>query len=131
MQVVPLKIIPNQSFSIVLDNNVWNFALKATNGQTSVTILRDNVVVVEGARAVANELIIPAKYQEAGNFLFLTQNFQLPEYTQFGVTQLLVYVSQAELDAARIPPVGIITVSDFNPIAALPLRFAPTGYEAA
>lgn len=131
MQVIPLKVIPNQSFSIVLDNSVWNFIIKTTNGIMSVTISLDNVIILEGIRAVANEVIIPAKYQEAGNFLFLTQNFQLPDYTQFGITQLLVYVTAAELAVARTPPTGIITASDFNSIAALPLRFALIGYEVA
>jgi hypothetical protein len=128
MQSIPLQAIPNQSFSITLDGNQWNFTLKTTNGVISVTLAKNNVTLIENMRAVANGLIIPAKYLEDGNFLFLTQNFQLPDYTQFGVTQLLIYITAAELTASRTPTSSIITVASFSPIAALPLRFAPTGY---
>ncbi len=131
MQAIPIQAIPNQSFSIVLDNNQWGFDLRATNGVTSVSLTLNNIVVIENMRAVANSVIIPSRYEESGNFLFLTQNFALPDYTQFGTTQLLVYITAAELTAARTPPAGIITAADFNPIAALPLRFAPTGYTIA
>ncbi len=129
MQSIPLQAIPNQSFSITLDKNQWNFTLKTTNGVIAVTLAKNNVTIIENLRAVANTVIIPAPYLEDGNFLFLTQNFQLPDYTQFGITQLLIYIPAAELAASRIPSVDpIVRVSDFNPIAALPLRFAPQGY---
>lgn len=129
MQSIPLQAIPNQSFSITLDGNQWNFTLKTTNGVIAVTLAENGITISENLRAVANTLIIPYRYLENGNFLFLTQNFQLPDYTQFGVTQLLVYLSPADLIAIRTPSSSpIIRTADFNPIAALPLRFAPQGY---
>ncbi len=129
MQSIPIQAIPNQSFSITLDRNQWNFTLKTTNGVISVTLAKNNVTIIENLRAVANTLIIPAPYLEAGNFLFLTQNFELPDYTQFGITQLLIYIPAIGLTALRAPSVDpIIRAADFNPIAALPLRFAPQGY---
>ncbi len=128
MQLIPLQAIPNQSFTIVLDNNEWSFTIKITNGIMSVSLLLNNNLIIQNVRTVANEKIIPSIYEESGNFLFLTQNFQLPDYTQFGITQTLVYVNAAELAAFRAAPTLPITAADFNPIAALPLRFAPTGY---
>lgn len=125
MQNIPLQIIPNQSFSIVLDNNQWNFVLKTTNGVTAVSLTLNNNSVIENMRAVANQKIIPSQYEEAGNFMFLTQNFQLPDYTQFGITQILVYITASELEAFRAPIIPPITAANFNPIAALPVRFAP------
>lgn len=129
MQSIPLQSIPNQSFSITLGGNQWNFTLKTTNGVIAVTLAKNNIAIINNLRAVANTLIIPARYLEDGNFLFLTQNFQLPDYAQFGITQLLVYLSPADLIASRTPTSSpIIRAADFNPIAALPLRFAPQGY---
>lgn len=128
MQLLPLQAIPNQAFSIVLDNNQWLFVIKTTNGVMSVSLGLNNDVVLDNARAVANGLIIPSRYQESGNFIFVTQNFQLPYYTEFGTTQALIYVTAAELETFRAP-VGLpITASDFSPLGALPLRFAPQGY---
>lgn len=129
MQSIPLQAIPNQSFSITLDRNQWNFTLKTTNDVIAVSLTKNNVTLIENLRAVANTLIIPYRYLEDGNFLFLTKNFQLPDYTQFGVTQLLIYLSPADLVISRTPSSDpIIRATDFNPIAALPLRFAPQGY---
>lgn len=130
MQGIPLQTLPNQAFSIVLDNNEWSFSLKTTNGETSVSVTLNNNLIIENTRAVANALIIPSEYEEAnsGNFLFLTQNFELPYYTAFGITQILVYLTAAELDTIRAPVAYPIVASDFNPIAPVPLRFAPQGY---
>jgi hypothetical protein len=69
--------------------------------------------------------------QESGNFFFTTANSALPFYTLFNTSQSLIYVSAAELTAFRATPAPPITAAFFNPIAALPLRFAPTGYQLA
>lgn len=133
MQTVPLQAIPNQSFFIVLDNNEWNFTIKTANRITSVTITLNNILLIENVRTVAGQLIIPYTYLEksVGNFIFLTQNFELPFYTQFGTTQSLVYVTDAELQAIRAKDFPPVKATDFSAIAALPLRFAPQGYVEA
>lgn len=131
MQQVPIQAIPNQQFSIVLDNNSWNFVIKETNGVMSVSLALNGDQVLDNARAVGGSFIIPSKYEESGNFIFLTTNNQLPEYAQFNVNQSLVYVTAAELAVFRTKPTPPITAADFNPIAALPLRFSPQGYVLA
>lgn len=131
METLPIQAVPNQQFSVVLDDNRWDITIKTTNGTISVSLTLNNEVVIENLRAVAGVRIIPAEYQEAGNFAIITQNLAIPEYTQFGVTQALLYFSAAELAVMREPIVPPITAADFDPIAALPLRFAPQGYELA
>ena len=125
---VPISAVPNQSFSITLDNNLFVIGIVYTNGVMSVSISINGVDTIDNIRAVAGSPIIPSQYLENGNFMFLTQNFQLPIYTQFNVTQSLIYLSAAELVAYRTPPASPITAADFNPIAGLPLRFQPVGY---
>lgn len=125
---IPLQRLPNQSFFITLDNNQWNFALKTTNGIISASVSLNGVVILSNMRCVANQIIIPSVYLESGNFLFLTQDFQLPYYTEFGVTQKLIYLTSGELAQFRAKPTLPITTNDFNPIASLPLRFSPQGY---
>lgn len=129
MQQIPLQAVPNQSFSLLVDSNSWDITLKATGGIMSISLTLNNVDLYDSLRVVAGQFVIPYEYQEAGNFLFITQSQQLPDYTQFGVTQQLIYISPAELAAARVPMTGLITAADFNPIAALPLRFSPQGYQ--
>lgn len=131
MKIIPIQSIPNQHFSFVLDNNQWDFTLKTTGDQVSASILLNGIDVIDNTRCVAGGWIIPSEYQESGNFTFITLAEQIPDYTQFGVTQYLAYYSAAELAAARVPPTYPITAADFNPYGALPLRFSPQGYTLA
>ena len=131
MQQVPIQAIPNQGFSINLDGNQWDFLFRVTNGCMSVTITLNNIILVENVRVVAGSLLIPSQYQESGNFIFTNSNFQMPDFNFFNVTQSLIYVSASELATYRTAPTPPITASYFNPIASLPLRFAPQGYVLA
>ena len=126
---VPLQAIPNQSFSISLDNNTFGITLIYADSIMAVSMTINGVDTIDNIRCVAGSPLIPSRYEEAGNFLFLTQNFALPIYEQFGSTQSLLYFTAAELAtyrAAKSPP---ITAASFNPIAGLPLRFSPQGYQ--
>ena len=127
-QQIPIQSVPNQDFSVVLDGNLWDVTVKATNGVMSVSLTLNGVAVIDNLRAAANMRLIPSQYEEAGNFAFLTANYQLPNYEQFNLTQRLLYFSAAELAALRTPPSPPIAAAFFNPIAAVPLRFAPQGY---
>jgi hypothetical protein len=128
MMQVPIQAIPNQSFSLILDDNNWDFLLKTVEDSTVVSLTLNGSDVVDSTRAVSGSLIIPSQYEESGNFFFTTASFELPFYTSFNVSQSLIYVSAAELSVFRAPPLLPITAAYFNPIAALPLRFAPQNY---
>ncbi len=132
MMQLPIQALPNQEFQAVLDGNAWDFTIRSTNGVMSMTLLLNGATVIENMRCAAGSFVIPSQYEEAGNFLFLTAGNQLPDYTLFGTTQSFLYASAAELAAFRAPPASpVITAVDFNPIAALPLRFAPQNYTLA
>jgi hypothetical protein len=96
---IPLQAIANQDLSIQLDNLRYVITIKETNGVMSASVSRDNVELVSMNRITAFEPLLPTRYDLDGNFVFLTQNDELPEYVQFGVTQFLVYVSAAEIAA--------------------------------
>lgn len=132
MLQLPIQALPNQEFQCVLDDNTWDFTIRVTNGVMSVSLSLNNTIVLQNSRAVAGYFIIPYEYEESGNFFFVTANQQLPDYTLFGISQSLIYVSAAELETIRATPASpIITTSFFDPIASLPLRFAPQGYKLA
>lgn len=128
MQLVPVQAVPNQQFSVILDGNTWKVTIRETNGCVSVSLNLNTADVLDNARAAAGSLVIPSEYEEAGNFFFLTAANELPDYEKFNTTQSLVYVSAIELAAYRVPEPPPVTATDFNPIAALPLRFSPAGY---
>lgn len=134
---VPIQQLPNQNFSTTLNGVLFDITILSNNGVTSVSLNINGNEVLENALAAAAAPVIPAKYQESGNFMFLTANQQIPTYEQFGLTQSLFYFTAAELSAYRTPPVPAsprvptMTVNSFNPIGGLPLRFAPQGYVEA
>lgn len=128
MQIIPIAAVPNQEFTVVLDNNNWDLSIRQTNGVMSVSLALNGTAIIENLRAVAGMRLIPSQYEENGNFVFVTANFQMPDYILFNVSQSLLYASAAELTAVRVPVPVPITAAWFNPIAALPLRFSPQGY---
>jgi len=103
MQVIPLAVVPNQKFTIRLDDIRWTIKLQLTQEVMSATIERNGVPVVSGARCVAGEPLINYRASEdrQGNFIFVTLNDELPMYTQFNTTQVLQYYSNAELEVIR------------------------------
>ena len=106
MVIIPLQAVPNQSFSIRLagnfyDINIWSI-ISDVNSLNVIAVLDltiNNVLTLSGFRAVAGFPIIPYQYLLNGNFLFLTMNDDYPDYTQFGITQSLIFASQEELEA--------------------------------
>jgi len=105
---IPITNIPNQSFSITLDDSQYDIRIHATsdrnipgNGIMAVTIIRNGVTIVSGMRALPDYPIIPYAYLEDGNFFITTMNDEYPDWRQFGNTQYLIFASQAELIAAR------------------------------
>lgn len=103
MEIIALQAIPKQVFNIVLDNVLYEIGIIETNGCMSMNLTRGGVDILDGQRVVAGKLCIPYPPLEAdsGNFMFLTQNNDLPYYDQFGLTQSFLYASNAELEAVR------------------------------
>lgn len=101
MKEITLQAIPNQTLSVQLDNVLYDITLKATQGVMSATIVRDNIEIITGARITPGYPLLPYEYQENGNFIMLTADGDYPDYTQFGITQSLIFASQAELEVIR------------------------------
>lgn len=99
MQNIPLAAEPNQSFNVRLDDTRYAVRLKEANGVMVADITIDDVVTLSATRVLAGEPLIPYLYQQVGNFVLLTNGDELPDWSQFGVSQSLVYLSPAELAA--------------------------------
>ena len=102
MQQITLQAVPNQTLSIQLDNNSYDIVIRAVNiGNAQVMVFDisiNNVVIVLGQRAVAGYPIIPYAYLYDGNFIVITSDDDLLDYTKFQISQYLIYASQAELE---------------------------------
>jgi hypothetical protein len=102
MQTLALSAVPNQTFSTTLDSNRYTFAIYQCNGIMCYDITLNEQALISGQRLTNGTFLIPFfTYEgENGNFMLLTNNFQLPDYEQFGLTQTLVYFEYADIAAA-------------------------------
>jgi hypothetical protein len=101
MQEIKLAAVANQEFSATLNERFYEFRIVTVEGCAAITITRDGELLVQGARMVAGTPLLPYRYLEDGNFVLLTQDGDLPDYTQFGVTQTLLYVTADEVAELR------------------------------
>lgn len=105
MIVIPITNIPNQSLSIPLGDNNYQIRIHCCNdnieiGTTimAVDIYKNDEIVVLGIRAQPGYPLLPYPYmQKDGNFIFVTNNDEYPNWRLFGVNQYLIYVSRSEL----------------------------------
>lgn len=97
---IPLKVYPRQSLSVVLEGSLYEISLKECSGIMAVTVVRDGEGIVSNRRAVAGMPVIPSRYLNDGNFILLTDNDELPYYTEFEGSNVLVWVTNEEIDNA-------------------------------
>ena len=101
MRDIPLDSVPNQSLGVTLDvtldKNRWQLEFKEANGVMCVTISLNENFILRGHRLVANTTMIPYEYlQGFGGFILLTDNDELPYWTDFVLRHSLVYYSEDE-----------------------------------
>lgn len=100
---IALQAVPNQSFSVLVDDVAYRVTIKVTRGVMSVFISLDDVVVVSGSRFFTDSPLIPYLHLESsgGNFVFISEADALPAFEEFDITQFLIYVTAAEIADAR------------------------------
>lgn len=101
MRQIALRDVPRQSFSIVLDDSLYSIAIKECSGIMAATIIRDGITLISNRRIPAGMFVIPFPYLESGNFAFVTDNDELPYYTNFLTTNIFVYFSPEEVISIR------------------------------
>lgn len=97
MQELPLLAVPNQSFDVDLEGRQWSVTIREANGVMVADVVRDAATIIQGTRLLPGEPVIPYAYLQAGNLVFQTQDDALPYWDQFGVTQALFYLTDAEM----------------------------------
>jgi len=97
---IPLQAVANQSLSVLLDGLRYDIELKETRNVMSATIAIDETIVVSNARIVADVGLITYSYLrgDGGNFIFTTENDNLPYFTSFDITQFLFYLTADEIN---------------------------------
>jgi hypothetical protein len=94
---IPLIQTANQNLSIDLESRQWSITLKEAQGVMVADITIDGTEVVTGSPVLAGEPVIPYGYLQNGNLILSTLDDALPYWDQFGVTQGLFYLTDAEM----------------------------------
>jgi hypothetical protein len=97
---IAIKSLSNQKVSVTINDIDFEITIKSTGGVVA-DIMMDNVVVLQGVKCLPNMPIIPYQYFENGNFFFVTENEEYPDYTKFNVSQSLVYLTPDEMVTYR------------------------------
>ena len=100
---ISLEAVANQSLTVLLDGQSYLLDFRLTLGSMAVSISINDAAVVSGSQFTADAPLIPYAHLEGdgGNFIFETEGDALPDFTEFGLTQFLFYITAAELADAR------------------------------
>lgn len=103
MYRIPLSAIPNQRFTVRLDEVLFEITVKLARSVMVITIVRNGETVVQNQRCIPNTPLIPYRYLEgeAGNFAFVTGHGEYPHYSRFDGTDALLYATAEELEEVR------------------------------
>ena len=95
---IDVQQLPNQEFEKEIDGTTYTIKLRTFHGLTLADISIGEKVLKHSIRVCPNTPIIPYKYlTQGGNFVFYSIDGSYPHYTQFGITQQLVYLTDEEL----------------------------------
>ncbi len=98
---IPIQAVPNQSLTFESVGGRYDLVIRDSDGIVSVDVTREDVVIIQGSRAMPSGAIIPYRHLESGNFAIITEEDAYPAYLEFGVSQRLFYLTPAELEALR------------------------------
>jgi hypothetical protein len=103
LRLIPINPIPVQSFTFNFGGNRYDFTFRFNEGFVTYDIAIDEIGIISGFPFAIGALLIPYKYLEAdGNFILSSEaGNQDADYTEFGDTQNLYYMSAEEAEAFR------------------------------
>lgn len=95
MARLPIKQIPNQSISTIIEEINYDLVIRTIGDITYVTISIDGDVKAENVKACINQPILGYDYQhqDAGNFIFTSNDDAYPSYQNFNVSTELQYIT--------------------------------------
>lgn len=99
MILIPLSQVPNQTLDVQLNGKTFTLTIHQGATSTLMDVSVNGVAVASSARIVTRQLVLfSAQETLNGNFfLDILDNESLPDYTQFGKSQFLYYLSPSEL----------------------------------
>ena len=98
MYLIELDRIPNQTFTIMLDNVNYRVALRSISGLTYISVWANGDLLFYNQLCTPNAYVNPFNYvSKNGKFYFKSLTGDYPYYTNFGVTQNLYFLTKEEV----------------------------------
>lgn len=100
MYRLPIESIPNQVFTVVIDNITYRCALRNIQNLTFMSVWADGDLLFYNQLCVPNSFVNPYNYLSInGKFYFRCINNDYPFFKNFGVTQELLFYTAEEVIA--------------------------------
>lgn len=98
MQIVPLQAIPNQTFTILLNGELYRIALRTVQELTYMSVWINEEVLFYNQLCTPNNWVNPYDYvSRNGKFFFACADEEYPTYTKFNITQQLLFLTTEEV----------------------------------
>jgi hypothetical protein len=103
MRLITIDALPSQSFTITLGGNNYEIKIYSIDGHMSYDLSIDSVKIVSGFKMVNDVPLLAYVHQEVnGNILLQIPEDEIPDYTRFGLSQFLYYLTEDETIAYRL-----------------------------
>ena len=100
---IELQNLPSQEFTITLSENEYEIRIFSIVDGMAYDLILNEKVIISGFLMVNQVLLLPYKYQEiSGNLLLVVPDDEDPNYKQFGLTQFLYFLDDAETEEYRL-----------------------------
>ena len=103
MDLITIDAIPSQSFTVTLGGNNYEIKIYSIDGHMSYDLSINSVQIIAGFKMVNDVLLLAYVHQEvSGNILLQIAEDEIPDYTRFGLSQFLYYLTEDETTAYRL-----------------------------
>lgn len=97
MDLIQLAAVPSQSFNITLSGNNYALKIYSIDGAMAYDLDVNSVNVISGFTMINDVPLLVYPHQEVnGNLLLSLPESETPDYTRFGASQLLYYLTADE-----------------------------------
>ena len=103
MDLITIDAIPSQSFTVTLGGNNYEIKIYSIDGHMSYDLSINSVQIISGFKMVNDVPLLVYVHQEvSGNLLLQISEDEIPDYTKFGLSQFLYYLTEDETTDYRL-----------------------------
>ena len=103
MRRLELIAVPNQQFTVNLDNRVWDITIKENGGNLMATISVNGERLISSGIVLNGQFVIPfPRLSLYGNLFFTAPNNMAPNWRDLGKTQHMYYMTLEEMEALDV-----------------------------